>query len=100
MSRLDAATEAVREAIAFLARPAIALDEIGEDDDLIVDLELDPYQLESLALILEEMFCVSLIPQSLFKSPHYRTASSLAEWLIRQSTAEAWREAKADRRRA
>lgn len=97
MSRLDRAISAIIEAIATAAdMPA---ERIAYDDDLIEDLGLKTLELLSLALILEEIFSIS-IPESIFESPIYRTAASLAEWCIRESERASWAESQRQRRRA
>lgn len=94
-SRLSGAVQSIREAIAAAAE--IDFDVIGGDEDLIDDLGLDNLELVSLALIVEEIFAVS-VPDNLFQTPLYRTASSLAEWAIRQSDQGAWAESRQARR--
>jgi hypothetical protein len=89
--RLENATAAVRDAIATAAD--IPHDSVGIDDDLLDDVKLQPIELETLRLILEEIFGAS-VPDSLWNTPLYRTASSLAEWLIQRSNLASWLEAK------
>jgi hypothetical protein len=89
--RLEGAITAVRDAIATAA--AIPSDSVGIDDDVIIDLQLKWLELESLSLILEEIFAVT-VPDYLWRSPLHRTAGSLAEWLIARSNEAAWTEAK------
>lgn len=97
MSRLGGAVESVRRAVATAAD--IPFDSVGPDEDLIDDISLDALERESLSLILEEVFGVT-IPDALWKSPMYRTAASLAEWCIRKSEEAAWSESQAQRKRA
>jgi acyl carrier protein len=87
MSRLDRAIETIRECIATISDVPVA--SIGNDDDLIDDMALDPLELESLALVLEEIFSIT-VPECVWKAPVFRTAASLAEWCIRQSDLAAW----------
>lgn len=94
-ARLLGAVDAVSAAIAGAL--AINPDRIGPDDDLILDLGMKPIDLESLSLIVDEIFSVQ-IPEALFKSGLYRTPAALAEWLISRSDERAWQTARAARR--
>lgn len=91
MSRLPGAIESIRIAVATAAE--IPLDRIGNDDDLAKDLELNPLQILSVCLIVEEIFSIS-IPDSLLQRAAYRTPAALAEWAIRESNAASYLEAK------
>jgi acyl carrier protein len=95
--RLPGAIIAVRQAAALAGD--IPIENIGADEDLRDDLVLDALELESLGLILEEIFGIA-IPAELWDSPLYRTSSSLAEWLIRKSEEAEWAEARRPRRHA
>lgn len=97
-ARLAKATDAIRDAIA--AASDIRANTIGPDDDLIEDLALEALELESLGLILEEIFALPGIPAELWTSPLYRTASALAEWCIRASDQAAWQVALNPQRKA
>lgn len=91
MTRLANAIDAIRDAVVTVSdfdRGAVF-----DDDDLVDDLALDRVELESLGLILEEVFALS-VPDELWSSPLYRTPASLAEWCIRHSDDAAWREAR------
>lgn len=96
-ARQSRATDAIRQAIA--AATEIRLAVIGDDDDLIDDLALNPLELESLSLVLEEIFAIRIPAEALYGSPLYRTPSSLAEWAIRASDQAAWAEAQRAPRR-
>lgn len=89
--RLSRATEAIRDAIAAVS--TIPSARILDDDDLVDDLGLDELELESLGLILEEIFGID-VPEEIWGSPLNRTPASLAEWCIRKSNEAAWREVK------
>lgn len=95
MTRLSGAITAVRQGIATAAE--IAFDSVGPDEDIVDELNLDELERESLGLILEELFCIT-IPDGLWKTPLYRTAASLAEWCIRQSALAAEIELQRQRR--
>lgn len=95
MSRLSGAIGSICEAIA--AAGNIPVERIDPDDDLIDDLAMDTLELESLSMILEEIFSIG-IPDDLWRGPIYRSASSLAEWAIRQSDHQAWLESQSNRR--
>ena len=91
-ARLARATDTIRQAIA--AATDIPLATIGEDDDLIDDLRMAMLELESLSLVLEEIFAIRIPIESIYASPMYRTAGALAEWAIRASDQAAWAEAQ------
>lgn len=91
MTRLPHAIEAVRETVATVSKFKLA--QILNDDDLIDDIALDELELESIALILEEIFAIS-IPDELWSTPLFRTPASLAEWCICRSTEAAWTESR------
>jgi acyl carrier protein len=91
-ARQSRATDAIRQAIS--AATEIRLVTIGEDDDLIDDLAMNSLELESLSLVLEEIFAIQIPAQALYGSPLYRTPSALAEWAIRASDQAAWAEAQ------
>lgn len=61
----------------------------GNDDDLIDDLSFNVCELESMRLIIEEIFSIH-VPDDLFRSPLRRTPASLAEWCINRSNEAAW----------
>lgn len=99
MSRRQNAIEAIRQAVA--AASEIPLDQIGADDDLIDDVSLDELELESVGLILEEIFeGISVDPIRLFAGPLYRSIDSLADWCIRQADLAAEIELSRQRKRA
>lgn len=87
MTRLEGAIFAVRQAISAAA--TIPLDSIGEDEDICDDLNLDELELESLGLIIDEVFAIT-VPSELWDSALYRTSATLAEWCIARSTEAAW----------
>lgn len=93
--RLAGAILAVRQAVGTAC--GIPLESIEPDEDLINDLGMDELECESLGLILDEVFAV-VVPIELYRSPLYRTCASLAEWIIRQSEASEWTEARRHRR--
>lgn len=95
--RLANAIERVRGCIAVAADMRSAT--IGNDDDLVDELGLDELELESLQLMLEEIFAIS-VPDELWAGSVYRTAASLAEWCIRQSDQAAWEASRQERKRA
>lgn len=104
MSRLAGAILAVRQAIVAASDPrkrghGYALEQVGEDDDLIDDLCLCPIELESLGLILEETFQgISVDPETLWRGAWHRTPEALAQWCIRQSDLAAEVELRRQRR--
>lgn len=98
MSRLDGALLAVRQAIEtaggfHTSRRSGALDRyfaaqskarpFSNDDDLVDDIRLNTFELQSVQWILEEVFSIP-VPDEIWNSPKYRTAQALAEWCIRQ----------------
>lgn len=87
MTRLAGAIQAVRDAVATAA--VLPIDTVADDDDLIDDVGLDEIERESLSLILEEVFAIT-VPDDLWSSPLYRTPASLAEWCIRRSDQASW----------
>lgn len=101
MSRRVSAIEAIRRAIDVATSGAVPFAKIGQDDDLIDDLALDPLELESLGLILEEIFAgISLDPERLWAGPIYRSPESLADWCTRKADEAAWAESQRQRKRA
>lgn len=100
MSRLDRAIDAVCQAIETVSQIPAA--KIERDDDFKADIGLDPLELESLGLIIEEIFSIRIDPEHLFASPIYRTPASLAEYCIRHSELASWAESRREpaRRRA
>lgn len=96
MSRLSGATDAIRQ-IVFEASDDIVLHSIGEDHDLIEDLGLKTLELVSVGLMIEEVFFVA-VPDGLFETPLYRTPAALAEWVLRQTVAASYAEARRQRR--
>lgn len=97
MSRLERAVDSVRRAIATAAD--IPFDGVGPDEDIVDDIGLDPLECESLALIVEEVFGVT-VPDELWRTPLHRTAAALAEWAIRESDHQAWLSSRRSRRHA
>jgi acyl carrier protein len=95
MSRLSGAIGSICEAISAAAD--IPIERIDPDDDFIDELAMNALELESLGMIVEEIFAIA-IPDDLWRSPIYRTASALAEWAIRQSDQQAWLESQRKRR--
>lgn len=97
VTRLVGAIEAVRDAVrASLDRDPI-VPWICADDDLINDLGVTAYELESLSLIVEEVFGIELL-DDLWRTPLYRTPASLAEWVLRKADEAAWEETQRQRR--
>lgn len=95
MNRISGAIQAVLEAVAVASDlPSAA---IGPDDDLVDDLHLDELELESLQLILEELFAIE-VPDEIWNTPLYRTAGGLAEWVVRHSESASYAEAQRQRR--
>lgn len=91
MTRLAGAIQAVHEAVA--AATGLQVDVIDLDDDLATDLILDSMERESLSLIVEEVFSVT-IPEELWNSPLYRSVTGLAEWLVRKTEEASWAESR------
>lgn len=96
--RTRSAVHIVREAVAS-ATDRLALHSIGEDDDILAALHFEPNELESLTLILEEIFSIA-VPGVLWRKALYRTPAALAEWLIAESDKAAWIEVRQQRRQA
>ena len=95
------AVQAVREAIVAASDGDFDLSMVGPDDDLLDDLSLNPLELVSLCLIVEEIFSIDCPdPTHLFETAHHRSAASLAEWAIRETDRQAWGELNHQRRRA
>jgi acyl carrier protein len=94
-SRLAGAILTVREAVASVLECPV--ESVPPDDDLIDDACLDELECESLGLILEEVFGIT-VPDELWKSCLYRTPTSLAEWCIRTSDNAAWVSCRQQRR--
>lgn len=95
MSRLDGAISAVCQAVATAC--GLQLELVQPDEDFIADLCLDGLEIESFSLIVEDVFGVT-VPEELFRTPLYRTASSFAEWVIERSDQAAWAESQRQRR--
>lgn len=90
--RIARAITAVCQAAATAGR--IPVDRIDPDDDFVDDLVFDELELESLALIAAEHFCIEIPPEDLFATPKYRTAQAFAEWIIARADEAAWRESR------
>jgi hypothetical protein len=54
---------------------------------------MDELELESLQLIIEEIFAISLSDE-IWRSPIYSTPASLAEYCIRKSDEASWAESR------
>lgn len=98
MTRLAGAIEAIRDAV-YAVAPGMAAPFVCIDDDLVDDLHLNPYELESLSLIIEDHFSIQ-VPGYLFETALHRSVSALAEWALGQAQYRSWDELNRQRRSA